>query len=69
MDDFAQFFQQAGPGFFGFDFDMGGGGAQARPRKGKDAVIPHEVTLEELYNGKSVKLNMEKEIVCGLCSG
>ncbi len=27
------------------------------------------MTLEDLYNGKSVKMNMEKEIVCGICKG
>ncbi|KAF9484340.1 DnaJ-domain-containing protein [Pholiota conissans] len=51
---------------FGFDFgpDMGG------RRRGKgEEVIPYEVTLEDLYNGKSVKMNMEKEIICGVCKG
>ena len=51
---------------FGFDF-----GPSSRPRrsKGEDSVIPYDVTLEDLYNGKSVKMNMEKEIVCGICKG
>ena len=68
---FAQFFAGAGgPGnpMFGFDFgpNMGGG---RRGGKGQDSVIPYDVTLEDLYNGKSVKINMEKEIVCGICKG
>lgn len=60
-DLFAHFFQQAG---FGFDFSGHGG-----PRKGQDTTIPMEVTLEDLYNGKTVKMNMEKEAVCGGCQG
>jgi hypothetical protein len=66
MDDiFAQFF--AGSGGFSFGFDLGGGG---RPRtKGSDSVHQHQVTLEDLYNGKSVKLNMEKDVVCDVCKG
>ncbi|KAL0577648.1 hypothetical protein V5O48_004337 [Marasmius crinis-equi] len=70
MDDiFAQFFSGGGGGpggpFFTFDF----GGPGARRSKGRDSVIPYDVTLEDLYNGKSVKLNMEKEVVCGGCKG
>lgn len=52
---------------FGFDFGPGMGGR--RRGKGEDSIHPYEVTLEDLYNGKSVKLNMEKEIVCGVCKG
>ncbi|KAJ7510373.1 hypothetical protein B0H11DRAFT_1958726 [Mycena galericulata] len=68
---FAQFFQASGGGMnFGFDFGPGGAGPSGRRRgKGEDAVIPHTVTLDELYNGKTLKLNMEKEAVCGTCKG
>ncbi|KAF8199639.1 hypothetical protein BJ912DRAFT_949789 [Pholiota molesta] len=65
---FAQFFANGGgPPMFGFDFgpEMGG----RRRGKGEDSIIPYEVTLEDLYNGKSVKMNMEKEIICGVCKG
>jgi DnaJ family protein A protein 2 len=55
-------------GRFGFDFGMGGAGSR-RPRKGEDSIIPCEVTLEDLYNGKSIKLMMEREIVCHSCKG
>lgn len=68
MDEFAQFFGGAGGGgnpFFGFDF----GFAPRRPAKGKDSVIPYDVTLEDLYNGKSIRLNMEKDTICGVCDG
>ena len=60
-DIFAQFF---GANMFGFDFQTG------PSRRGKsDDVIPFDVTLEDLFNGKSVKLNMEKSIICSLCKG
>ena len=48
-------------------FDLGGGGPSRR--KGEDTEITYDVTLEDLYNGKSVKVNMEKEIICGTCNG
>jgi len=64
-DIFAEFF--GGGGIFGFDF-----GSRSRPsqrHKGEDSVIPYDVTLEDLYNGKTVKMNMEKEVVCSGCKG
>lgn len=61
-DMFAQFF--GGATFF----DFAGGPGPSR-RKGEDTEIPYQVTLEDLYNGKSVKMNMEKEIICGTCNG
>lgn len=51
---------------FGFDFGPSRG---PRRRKGQDSNIPYEVSLEDLYNGKTVKMNMEKEVVCGTCKG
>ena len=66
-DVFAELF-----GGMRFDFSgMGGGtpGSYSRRTKGQDSVIPYEVTLEDLYNGKSVKMMMEKEIICGTCKG
>ncbi|KAF9064179.1 hypothetical protein BDP27DRAFT_1333955 [Rhodocollybia butyracea] len=66
MDDiFAQFFGGGGGGF-SFGFDMGGGPSF---KKRNDSIIEHEVTLEDLYNGKSVKMNMEKQILCTTCKG
>ncbi|KAJ7183140.1 hypothetical protein C8R46DRAFT_1066049 [Mycena filopes] len=54
---------------FGFDFGGGAGPSRRRRGKGEDTVIPHPVTLDELYNGKTLKLNLEKEAVCGTCKG
>ncbi|KAH9481641.1 DnaJ protein-like protein ANJ1 [Psilocybe cubensis] len=64
-DIFAQFF--GGHPSFGFDFGPDAPGN--RRGTGQDSIIPHEVTLEDLYNGKSVKMNMEKEVVCTVCKG
>jgi DnaJ homolog subfamily A member 2 len=61
-DIFAEFFG-AGGGTFEFNF------GHSRRKKGQDTVIPYDVTLEDLYNGKNVKMNMEKEVVCGTCKG
>ncbi|KAJ3997169.1 hypothetical protein F5050DRAFT_1799225 [Lentinula boryana] len=66
MDDiFAQFFT-GGSGGFSFGFDMGG---PSRFGRQNDSVLPHEVTLEDLYNGKTVKMNMEKQVLCSSCKG
>jgi DnaJ homolog subfamily A member 2 len=54
---------------FGFDFGMGGNAPRRRPRKGEDSIIPYEVTLEDLYNGKGVKMTMERQVVCTTCKG
>lgn len=68
MDAADIFSELFGGGFGGFGFDFQGGPHRHRTR-GDDSVIPYDVTLEELYNGKSVKMNMEKEAVCGTCKG
>jgi len=67
-DIFAQFFGGVPGASFGFDF--GGPGRPFRKRnKGEDSVNPCEVSLEDLYNGKTVKVNMEKDVECGVCKG
>ncbi|KZV97452.1 DnaJ-domain-containing protein [Exidia glandulosa HHB12029] len=62
-----------GGGFqFGFDFGHGGGGGpgmRSRQNKGEDTVVPLDVTLEDLFNGKTIKMTMEKEIICSVCTG
>jgi len=65
---FAQFFAAGNP-MFSFDFGPDNDGTGRRAGKGDDSVIPHDVTLEDLYNGKSVKINMEKDVVCTQCRG
>lgn len=63
-DIFAELFGAS----MGFGFDHGPSRGPRRT-KGQDSNIPYEVTLEDLYNGKTVKMNMEKEVVCGVCKG
>ena len=61
-------------------FGMGGGGAgrppgfgarpgPRRPKKGDNEEQVYEVTLEELYKGKTVKFASTKNVVCGHCKG
>ena len=63
-DLFAELF--GGGMHFGFDFGQGRG---PKRTKGQDSTVPYDVTLEDLYNGKTVKANLEKEAVCGVCKG
>lgn len=72
MDDiFAQMF--GGMGGFGGMPGMGGmpGGPGGRnvPRKGRSVEQEYEVSLEELYKGKTTKFSNTKNIVCSVCKG
>ncbi len=66
QDLFSQLFGGAGGGFFG-----GGGGPSRNqgPRKGKDLVHRVNVSLEDLYKGKTTKLALTKHVICAKCSG
>ncbi|CAG8476904.1 836_t:CDS:10 [Ambispora leptoticha] len=57
--------------FFNFASGTGGfpGGAKSRQRRGEDIVKPFHVTLEDLYNGKTAKISLQKDVVCPLCHG
>ncbi|OQR92736.1 hypothetical protein ACHHYP_03304, partial [Achlya hypogyna] len=49
---------------------FGGGMRQQRgPPRGEDLTHPLKVSLEDLYNGKTVKLAVNRDVVCGGCSG
>lgn len=72
MDDiFAQMF--GGMGGFGGMPGMGGmpGGPGRRnvPRKGRSVEQEYEVSLEELYKGKTTKFSNTKNIICTICKG
>ncbi|XP_066248346.1 dnaJ homolog subfamily A member 2-like [Euwallacea similis] len=58
----------SGGGLFGGFGGFGGGGSRRRQR-GEDTVYPLKVTLEDLYNGKTSKLQLSKNVVCSQCSG
>ncbi|KAJ3657192.1 hypothetical protein Zmor_016211 [Zophobas morio] len=56
-----------GGGLFG---GFGGfGGPHRRRHKGEDTVHPLKVSLEDLYNGKTSKLQLSKNVICGACKG
>lgn len=59
-----------------FGMGMGGGmppgfgdGQPKKPRKGPSEEQKYEVTLEELYKGKTVKFASTKNIICSHCKG
>lgn len=56
-----------------FGMDVGGGaggpGGPRRPRRGPDEEQQYQVTLEELYKGKTVKFSANKKVICGQCKG
>lgn len=63
QDLFSQLF--GGGGFFG----AGGPSRPQGPRKSKDLVHRVNVSLEELYRGKTTKLALTRNIICSKCGG
>ncbi|CAG8455136.1 13369_t:CDS:2 [Ambispora gerdemannii] len=61
-DLFASFFSFSPGGF-------PGNTGRARQRRGEDIIKPFNVTLEDLYNGKTAKISLQKDVVCPLCHG
>ncbi|CAH1117716.1 unnamed protein product [Phaedon cochleariae] len=55
-------------GFGGFGGGGGGGGMRRRQR-GEDTIHPLKVTLEDMYNGKTSKLQLSKNVICATCAG
>lgn len=59
-------------GLFGMNMGMGGmGGGRGpqRPRRSPDENQKYEVTLEDLYKGKTVKFSSTKNVICSKCTG
>jgi DnaJ family protein A protein 2 len=55
-------------------FDMfgggGGGGGRGRRRtRGDDTLHPLKVSLEDLYKGRTAKLQLGKNVICSACKG
>uniref|UniRef100_H0XJH1 DnaJ heat shock protein family (Hsp40) member A1 n=1 Tax=Otolemur garnettii TaxID=30611 RepID=H0XJH1_OTOGA len=53
-------------------FDMffgGGGGRMQRKRRGKNVIHQLSVTLEDLCNGATRKLALQKNVICNKCEG
>jgi len=68
-DIFAQMFGGMGGGFPGMGGMPGAPGGRNIPRKGRSVEQEYEVTLEELYRGKTTKFANTKNIICSLCNG
>lgn len=45
------------------------GGGSRGPRKGKDVIHQLKVSLEDLYNGSTRKLALQKNVICSKCEG
>ena len=59
-------------GIFEQMFGMGGpGGPRGGKRKMRVKPIARqvEVTLADVYNGKTIDLNVERQRICGACNG
>ncbi|XP_077174479.1 dnaJ homolog subfamily A member 4 isoform X1 [Paroedura picta] len=52
-----------------FDMFFGGGGRMNRERRGKNVVHQLSVSLEDLYNGTTRKLALQKNVICDKCKG
>ncbi|KAJ3122639.1 Type I HSP40 co-chaperone [Physocladia obscura] len=67
-DLFSQLFGGGGGGD-PFGFGGRGGGRPSGPRRGKDMAHSLKVSLEDLYKGKTSKLALQKQVLCGPCEG
>jgi len=54
-----------------FDMFFGGGGGRRHrgPQKGKDVIHQLKVSLEDMYNGSTRKLALQKNVICNKCEG
>ncbi|KAJ2158635.1 Type I HSP40 co-chaperone [Coemansia sp. RSA 552] len=65
QDLFSQLFGGGGGGMFG----GGGRRGPSGPRRGKDIAHALKVSLEDLYKGKTSKLQVNKTVICPDCDG
>ena len=61
----AQMFGMGG----GMPSGFGGGAGPREPRRGSDEEHPYQVTLEDLYKGKTTKFASTKNVICKHCKG
>ncbi|KAM8960337.1 dnaJ homolog subfamily A member 4-like isoform 1-T1 [Pelodytes ibericus] len=52
-----------------FDMFFGGGGRMNREKRGKNVVHQLSISLEDLYNGTTRKLALQKNVICDKCEG
>ena len=67
LDDMLQ--QMFGMGVGGMPPGFRGGPGSRKPRKGGDEEQTYQVTLEELYKGKTAKFASTKNVICIQCKG
>jgi DnaJ homolog subfamily A member 2 len=54
---------------FGAGIPTGGSAAGGWQRRTPDAIKEFEVTLEELYKGRQVKMMSKRNVICSTCKG
>lgn len=71
LDDILQqmFGMNMGGGMPGGMPGMGGQAGPRKPRRGADEQQQYQVSLEELYKGKTVKFASTKNVICSHCHG
>nr|XP_039274580.1 dnaJ homolog subfamily A member 1-like [Styela clava] len=52
-----------------FDMLFGGGGRRREPNRGKDVMHRLKVSLEDMYNGATRRLSLQKNVICSKCEG
>lgn len=56
-------------GLFGMNMGGMGGRGPQRPKRSPDENQKYEVSLEDLYKGKTVKFSSTKNVICSKCNG
>ncbi|RMD43502.1 hypothetical protein DV735_g1669, partial [Chaetothyriales sp. CBS 134920] len=68
MEDILNMFGMGGaPGMGGFG--RGGRGGRGGPKRSPDENQRYEVSLEDVYKGKTVKFSSTKNVICSKCEG
>lgn len=52
-----------------FDMLFGGHGRRQQSNRGKDVVHQLKVSLEDMYNGTTKRLSLQKNVICSKCEG
>jgi len=69
LDDILQQMFGMGGGGGGMPSGFGGPPGPKRPRRGRNEEQQYQVSLEELYKGKTVKFGATKNVICSHCKG
>ncbi|KAJ3012646.1 UNVERIFIED_CONTAM: DnaJ- protein scj1 [Siphonaria sp. JEL0065] len=55
--------------FSQFGFGGGGGNRGHQERKGPEVTMDLRVTLEEIFNGEQIEVEVNKQVICPICRG